>query len=343
MLKGLPFYSGVLGRFFAFAQNDRGRHSELYSESINADKRLRNKCAIVCVGKKVLSLGGELERGCNNVDNKILEPLTRISNAHIHSQRTAPSPRWGEGKEDSVGDMKESNFTDMYFSRLTFHFSLKPAFTLAEVLITLGIIGVVAALTMPALIENHRKQVTISKLNKVYSTISNAYTLAKEANGEVNAWNLENYEYSQSDEEDFLYYLLPYLNVQKFCGKKEKGCFPDVAYGSIGSQGYSVIINSSDKYSKAILADGTLISSLTFNQNNSSAAIRVDVNGFAGPNVMGIDLFSFEVFPDKVVPMGVGRASNESFFINRGDFCAAQVIYNKTMDYIKDKKCEPYN
>mgnify|MGYP004668712943 CR=1 FL=1 len=245
-----------------------------------------------------------------------------------------------------------NNFTDTVFSRFTSHFSLeqavnnqnrKIAFTLAEVLITLGIIGVVAALTLPTLIENHKKQVIISKLNKVYSTISNAYTLAKEANGEVSAWNLENYEYSQSDEEDFLYYLLPYLNVQKFCGKKEKGCFPDVAYGSIGSQGYSVIINSSDKYSKAILADGTLISSLTFNQNNSSAAIRVDVNGFAGPNVMGIDLFSFEVLPDKVVPMGVGRASDESFFINRGDFCAAQVIYNKTMDYIKDKKCEPYN
>ena len=40
----------------------------------------------------------------------------------------------------------------------------KKAFTLAEVLITLGIIGVVAALTMPSLIAHHRKVATASKL-----------------------------------------------------------------------------------------------------------------------------------------------------------------------------------
>lgn len=44
--------------------------------------------------------------------------------------------------------------------------SKKFAFTLAEVLITLGIIGVVAALTMPSLIQNHKKQTTLSKLKK---------------------------------------------------------------------------------------------------------------------------------------------------------------------------------
>lgn len=38
------------------------------------------------------------------------------------------------------------------------------AFTLAEILVTLGIIGVVAALTMPALIANHKKQVVISRM-----------------------------------------------------------------------------------------------------------------------------------------------------------------------------------
>ena len=94
------------------------------------------------------------------------------------------------------GDMNQNNFTDKVyslftthhslihndkiFSRFTFHFSLRKAgathvalcdsvgsyfkhwcgaFTLAEVLITLGIIGVVAAMTMPALIANHRQAV----------------------------------------------------------------------------------------------------------------------------------------------------------------------------------------
>ena len=42
----------------------------------------------------------------------------------------------------------------------------KFGFTLAEVLITLGIIGVVAALTLPSLVTNYQKQVTVNKLKK---------------------------------------------------------------------------------------------------------------------------------------------------------------------------------
>lgn len=40
-------------------------------------------------------------------------------------------------------------------------------FTLAEILITLGIIGVVAALTMPALIANYQKQEILSRLKNL--------------------------------------------------------------------------------------------------------------------------------------------------------------------------------
>ena len=54
----------------------------------------------------------------------------------------------------------------------------KRAFTLAEVLITLGIIGVVAALTLPSLISNYQKKVTAAKLKQTYSILSNA--IAKE-------------------------------------------------------------------------------------------------------------------------------------------------------------------
>lgn len=51
--------------------------------------------------------------------------------------------------------------------------SQKFAFTLAEVLIALVIIGVVAAITVPVLFENYKKQETISRLKKAYSVISN--------------------------------------------------------------------------------------------------------------------------------------------------------------------------
>ena len=52
--------------------------------------------------------------------------------------------------------------------------SRKVAFTLAEVLITLGIIGVVAAMTLPTLIQNHQKRSLEVATQKFYSTMSQA-------------------------------------------------------------------------------------------------------------------------------------------------------------------------
>ena len=43
------------------------------------------------------------------------------------------------------------------------------AFTLAEVLITLAVIGIVAAITIPALVNNYRERVTVTGLKKMYS------------------------------------------------------------------------------------------------------------------------------------------------------------------------------
>lgn len=51
------------------------------------------------------------------------------------------------------------------------------AFTLAEVLITLGIIGIVAAMTLPTLVGNYRKQVTVTRMEKFYSIMNQAVKL----------------------------------------------------------------------------------------------------------------------------------------------------------------------
>ena len=61
-------------------------------------------------------------------------------------------------------------------SHFTFHSSLKKraAFTLAEVLITIGIIGIVAAMTMPSLIANYQKKQTAVRLERFYSIMSQA-------------------------------------------------------------------------------------------------------------------------------------------------------------------------
>lgn len=61
-------------------------------------------------------------------------------------------------------------------------------FTLAEVLITLGIIGVVAAMTLPGLIQNYQKKVTATKLKKFYSTMNQAIKLSEADNGDCDTW-----------------------------------------------------------------------------------------------------------------------------------------------------------
>ena len=66
----------------------------------------------------------------------------------------------------------------------------KNGFTLAEVLITLVIIGVIAALTIPNLMQKYQEQTTVKKVQKFYSTLSNAYSLAVKENGSVKDWGL---------------------------------------------------------------------------------------------------------------------------------------------------------
>lgn len=88
------------------------------------------------------------------------------------------------------------------------------AFTLAEVLITLGIIGVVAALTLPTVIKNYQKHVTITRLQKAYSILGQVAQKSIADNGSidlvageaVNATTVETF---------FATYWLPYFNGVK--------------------------------------------------------------------------------------------------------------------------------
>jgi len=63
------------------------------------------------------------------------------------------------------------------------------AFTLAEVLITLVIIGVVAAMTIPTLISNYKKQVVETRLAKFYSSMNQAMQLSSVDNGPISTWD----------------------------------------------------------------------------------------------------------------------------------------------------------
>ena len=69
---------------------------------------------------------------------------------------------------------------------------MKRAFTLAEVLITLGIIGVVAAITIPTVVAKYQKEETVVKLKKTYSVVNHAILQSIVENDDYSNWEKPN-------------------------------------------------------------------------------------------------------------------------------------------------------
>ncbi len=105
----------------------------------------------------------------------------------------------------------------------------KIAFTLAEVLITLGIIGVVVAMTMPTLIQNHKKQVASTRLKKFYATINSAIKAAEVDYGDFQYWTLDNnvQDWNTQYYEKYLKNNLRVLKTKKLNDSKMLLYFPD--------------------------------------------------------------------------------------------------------------------
>ena len=104
---------------------------------------------------------------------------------------------------------------------------MKNAFTLAEVLITLGIIGVVAAITLPSLTAKYQKQLMINQLKTAYSILSNALTLAKKDHGDYAYWTYyQNDKGSSVSSFEFTNkYIKPYIkNIALYSDNKITGC-----------------------------------------------------------------------------------------------------------------------
>ncbi len=88
----------------------------------------------------------------------------------------------------------------------------KAAFTLAEVLITLGVIGIVAAMTLPTLIANYQKKVVETKVKTFYSKLNQAYWMSYAFNGDTVDWVEEYKYYSYEEMVDWLEkYIFPYM------------------------------------------------------------------------------------------------------------------------------------
>ncbi len=272
----------------------------------------------------------ELDSGSINVD---IEPSPEFLSSLQLTKKFNP-----------LTEREGSSFNDTVFSRFTSHFSLrKTAFTLAEVLITLGIIGVVAAMTMPTLITNYRKKQTVVQLKKVYSELSQAAQLSASQNGDMIDW-----DYTLSAENFFNTYLSNFVKIgsqsistayNNDIVYKNPGGTVEQAFKPLYVNARIVTLSSGAQIFLSTMGDSSKATS-------KKTTILVDLNGFKKPNKLGNDLFVFTITPDGVQPYhwndyeiySIKRSdrnvlrngpSNEAYQCNksgRGMWCAALIM-----------------
>lgn len=204
-------------------------------------------------------------------------------------------------------------------------------FTLAEVLLTLGIIGIVAAMTLPAVINNSRNKQLEAGLKRSYSVISQALDMYQAETG-------ERILPSTSKVKKL---IIKYFRTARDCGQGseateealEKACIPN--YVNTGNtdknsttyktfNGKANITLSFFDDGQFVLNDGSLL--LIENRGSETREaplyISVDVNGYnKNPNRLGQDLFMFQIDQKgKLMPMGV---EGTDYYSQDDEYCSS--------------------
>lgn len=242
------------------------------------------------------------------------------------------------------------------------NYSSKIAFTLAEVLITLGIIGIVAAITIPTLVTNISNRGYVERLFKTYSVLQNATNMIIAEEGDPAQWSWTDYYQNDGTNIDNERIVDLYRKKLKIIGECEpisdsieNECHVnpyDYKYLN-GETGTSVTDHANYRLFhlnyQFILSDGAVIG-LRFKESNVGVfwgqpdlLFTIDVNGKSGPNQIGRDVFWLYMKKDghgKILPY-----TNEPFLDNgidqrntcesdkKGYSCAYRIFQERKMNY----------
>ncbi len=178
----------------------------------------------------------------------------------------------------------------------------KIGFTLAEVLITLGVIGVVAAMTIPNLITEHQKRKTVTRIQKSISVLNQAYRLSVEEQGQPlveDILSLDIDDYFQKYWAPYIKYAT-YCKTYDICGYKSKLPFKRLdgtTYGYQLTHDANFTFQTNDAMIYSIQIRG-YCSTCLYNKGgigtNGKLTIIIDTNGSKGPNTLGKDVFIIE-------------------------------------------------
>lgn len=191
-------------------------------------------------------------------------------------------------------------------------FICSKAFTLAETLVVILIIGVVATFSIPALISNVQESIWKNAAKEAFSKSSQAVQQMRIDDGGT----LNNYVATPNS---FKPVFMKYFKVIKDC--RVADCVPN----SYTSDLYTSL--TGDKGGTSLGAEGQFVTAdgMFFNIQNSSSLgygieISVDVNGYTKkPNTFGKDTFFFQIVNDNLLPMGA-----------KGTFFGAKAFCNKS-------------
>ncbi len=244
-----------------------------------------------------------------------------------------------------IKGMSSTSHTAKHYVRADYFFG-RAAFTLAEVLITLGIIGVVAAMTIPGLIANYEKQVTITKLKKAQSVLSQGIRLIEADNGDICSWyaTASNKPVGSTFMDN---YILPYFKTIKSSSvhsstdmriygyKKAHDVFLYLNGSAVNSR-YEAesFISPDNMYFGFNLTDNRGFNIGAINASpfiHAWLPVLVDINGPTGPNRVGRDVFFFEILSEYCGPAKVvGRVTSKS--MSGSDGYKLKIHYNSAIE-----------
>lgn len=187
-------------------------------------------------------------------------------------------------------------------------FSCRKGFTLAEVLVTLGIIGVVSAMTLPTLVKNHQRKVYVTQLHKVYNEVQQAVDMYVTDNNYVSLGESR----LRNNPEELRRFIHNYFKIAKDCETHVVPCWAE-EYSSLNGEITShknalcnIVVTLAD--GAAICFDVAAMEDVVVDEDNFQESsygkygnnsqlltVECDINGKQGPNVYGRDAFQFSV------------------------------------------------
>ena len=159
----------------------------------------------------------------------------------------------------------------------------KFAFTLTEVLVTMGIIGVISALTVPTLMNNYQRKAYSVQLRKITTEIGSAadMLITEEGKSRFSATS----EFANLD-----LFVTRRLKTTKTCASTDVAkCFASENYGSINGNTTEAFACAGNSY---VLASSAAI---CMTKSGTSVKVNIDINGQEGPNIGGRDMFVFMI------------------------------------------------